>query len=926
MAELKDHPYADFLHEVAKPARYIGGEHNQIVKDPRAVRISLCLAFPDLYDLGMSHLGTKILYSLINGNDDLLCERAFAPWPDMEDQLRARGLPVLSLENHRPLNEFEAVGFSLQYELTFTNVLNILDLCGIPVRGAERTELDPLILAGGPVATQPEPMAPFIDVFLIGDGEEKLPELLTTLADCREGGLSRPETLVALAKLDGLYVPSLYETQIDARSGFEVVSRPKVDGIPARPQRVILDDLNRYPFPEDSPVAAARAIFDRMSVEIARGCTEGCRFCQAGMIYRPVREREPDQIIDTVLSAIEKGGYDEAGLTTLSTADYSCISPLMSELMRRLRERKVSLSVASLRAYGLDERTLDEMASYRAQGLTFAPEAGTQRMREVINKNVTEEDIARTAERVFERGWKRMKLYFMIGLPTETDEDVRGIMELGARMKEIGRSHHGGHARITISVSTHVPKPHTPFQWVAMDSIDELERKQDLLQSLAREHRLEFRRHDPRTSLLEGVLGRGDRRVARAIEFAWRRGARFDGWNEHLKWEHWLDAIEESGIDPQLYLGTIPLDARLPWDHLDMQLEDRFMVQDYKRAMASKPSPPCGKPAGAQMHPTTIAEHDAETRRLVCYHCGVDCDMDQMRVERRSFLQQLGAWTKPGWSAARGERLAKQRRIARGAAPHALGQGQGIRVRLQLQKRDAEALSGHLDMMRKIPRIFRRAGVEVFYTEGYHPKPAISFGPALALGVESFGEPLEVKLVERMEPAELLRRLNDAAEPGLRFTGGRILEPGEPKLSRILDRATYLLRLPDFQTDQELHSLRQRLKDYERADALQLTLQRKRGSKTVDLKQIVRALRFADAEDRVRLPSSLIGALPVATLYLDVRLDGPAQLKPEELVRHVVGEQVRLRPVDVIRLGLWATEADGSLRCALEPLKTRSLA
>ncbi|HKI83517.1 MAG TPA: TIGR03960 family B12-binding radical SAM protein, partial [Candidatus Krumholzibacteria bacterium] len=452
MSRLKAHPYASFLHEVEKPARYIGGEYNQIVKDPRSVRVQLALAFPDLYDIGMSHLGTKILYSLVNKREDMLCERAFAPWPDMEAQLRTHGLPVLSLETHRSLAEFDALGFSLQYELTFTNLLNILDLCGIPLHGEDRNESHPLILAGGPVATQPEAMAPFVDVFLIGDAEEKLPELLIQLADCKEEGLSRQDTLLALAKLDGLYCPALYETAVVDRGGFEVVTAPRHADVPAAPRRCIVDDLDRYPFPDDSPVAAAEAIFDRMSVEIARGCTEGCRFCQAGMIYRPVRERDPEQIVDTLISALEKGGYDEAGLTTLSTADYSCISPLIKRVMEKLRPEKVSLSIASLRAYGLDEELLDEISSVRATGLTFAPEAGTQRMRDVVNKNISEEDITRTAHRVFSRGWNRMKLYFMIGLPSEEDEDVAGIMELGHKMKEIGRGYHRAKAGVTVAV------------------------------------------------------------------------------------------------------------------------------------------------------------------------------------------------------------------------------------------------------------------------------------------------------------------------------------------------------------------------------------------------------------------------------------------------------------------------------------------
>lgn len=910
MVKLSDHPYGSFLHLVEKPARYIGGEYNQVVKDPAGARAQLCLAFPDLYDIGMSHMGTKILYKIVNDEDDLLVERAFAPWPDMEAQLRERGLPVLSLETRRPLAEFDAVGFSLQYELTFTNMLNLLDLSGIPLRSADRGEADPIVLAGGPGATQPEPVAAFVDVFLVGDAEEKLPELLRTIAGGREAGLPRQAILVSLAKLGGLYVPSLYPTSIDPLSGFEVVGEPLVDGVPARPRREIVEDLNRFAYPDDSPVAAAEAIFDRMSVEIARGCTEGCRFCQAGMIYRPVRERDPQQVVDTVLGAIEKGGYDEAGLTTLSTADYSCISPLMSKLMAELKERKVSLSVASLRAYGLDENTLDEMASYRAQGLTFAPEAGSQRMRDVINKNVSEEDIARTAHRIFSRGWKRMKLYFMIGLPGETDEDVVEIMELGRRMKEIGREYHGKRAEITVSVSSHVPKPHTPFQWVAMDSPAEIERKQDLLHELSRRYRLEFRRHDPRTSFLEGVLGRGDRRCAKLVELAFRKGCRFDGWDEQLQWDKWLEALDESGIDPRVYLGTLRTDARTPWDHLDMQLEPRFLLTDYKRAMKDKLSPPCGKPAGAQVHPTNLSDADAiEDKRLVCYNCGVACDLQGMKDERREYLEMLGATTPNNGLVAREARMAKQDRVAHGSSPHDFGQGEGLKLRVEFRKTGADAMTGHLDLVRKLPRILRRAHIPVFYTEGYHPKPALSFGPALALGVEGARELVEIKLAERVEPADFLERVNAVAESGIEFLACRYAEPGERAMSKLFHRADYLVDLGRAGVGpEELAGVVGRLAD---AGEWPLEITRKRRVKTVDLATLVDEFRRAGEDDLALLPEPLRPAPGATVAFLRLRLDSGSQVKPAEALAGLLGREIELAPVDIARLGLWATGEDG---------------
>ncbi|MFI5302665.1 MAG: TIGR03960 family B12-binding radical SAM protein, partial [Polyangiales bacterium] len=439
MPALAEHPYASFVHLVQKPARYLGGEFGARTKQWEAVEARVCLAFPDVYDIGMSHLGFKILYKLLNDDPRTLAERAYTPWVDMEAQLRARGLPLVSCESARPLRDFDVVGFSLQFELTYTNVLTMLDLGGIPLRTAARGEDDPLVIAGGPTATHPEPIAPFLDAIVIGDGEERAGEVARTWSALKRDGVARAERLRALARLAGVYVPSLYATRRDPDTGFSVIDRPLAPEAPLPVVRTIVDDLNRFPFPDDGPIGGPEAIFDRMSIEIARGCTEGCRFCQAGMIYRPVRERDPEQVVATVVSAVKKSGYDEASLTSLSTADYSCIAPLVKRVADELAPKQVSLGVSSLRAYGLEENVLDDVARVRATGVTFAPEAGTQRMRDVINKNVTEEQLMQTAERVFARGWQSMKLYFMIGLPTEQEEDVRAIPRVGGRARAIGK-------------------------------------------------------------------------------------------------------------------------------------------------------------------------------------------------------------------------------------------------------------------------------------------------------------------------------------------------------------------------------------------------------------------------------------------------------------------------------------------------------
>jgi radical SAM-linked protein len=545
----------------------------------------------------------------------------------------------------------------------------------------------------------------------------------------------------------------------------------------------MLEDLSRFPFPE-----------------IARGCTEGCRFCQAGMIYRPVRERDPEEVIKTVESALKNSGQDEVSLTALSTADVSSISPLIKRLVEKTAPERVSLGVASLRAYGLNEDLMDDMRKVRASGLTFAPEAGTQRMRDVINKNVTEQQLMETAERVFSRGFDKMKLYFIIGLPTEEDADVQGIVEVGKNALAIGKRV-GKNPRVTVSVSTHVPKPHTPFQWCAQDPMDEVRRKQEILRLAAgRTKGLTLRMHDSTTSVLEGVLARGDRRLAAVIEDVYLRGARFDSWEDQLRIELWREALERHRIPVELFLGTIPVSARLPWDHLDVGLEEGFLLREYRKALAGRASPPCGKVVGQFVHPTNVRQAEAETRRLVCYDCGVACDLGKMRSERVRYLQGLGAF-EPGERArlpmvastadAEAAPTAARRKSPEAYRPERVGKVE--RYRLRFEKTGASALLGHLDLIRELPRVIRRAGVRTAYTRGFHPKPDMTFGPALSLGLASLDEYLDVALVEAPNVDELLARLQQAGSGGLRFVAAARLETGDPAVSAVVDAARYVI-------------------------------------------------------------------------------------------------------------------------------------
>jgi len=790
------HPYAAFLDRVQKPSRYVGGEHGEVRKDWGGVSGRVCLAFPDIYDIGMSHLGFRILYSILNGHEKLLAERAYAPWVDMEEQLRAHDEPLRSLESARALSDFDVVGFSLQFELTFTNVLTMLDLGGIALRSADRDDDAPLVIAGGPTATHAEPLAPFIDAFVIGDGEEKTPELVLTWTALKQAGMPRRERLVELAKLGGVYVPCLYDTREEPETGAQVVEPPTADGVPYPVERAMVDDLNDHPFPHDGPVASTETIFDRVSVEIARGCTEGCRFCQAGMIYRPVRERSPESILQSITRAVKEGGYDEASLTCLSTADYSAIHPLVKEVMGRLKDDRVSLSVSSLRAYGLDEELLDEIKKVRATGLTFAPEAGSQRMRDVVNKNVTEEQLMLTAKRVFERGWSRMKLYFMIGLPTEEEEDVRGIVQTGARAQQVGRELQKGKGpQVTVSVSIHVPKPHTPFQWCAMDAKDLVRDKQSWLRQEAKASRVKLRMHDSDGSWLEGVISRGDRTIADVIEGAWRRGARFDSWDEQLRPDAWDEAFAEAGVEPERFLGTIPVTARLPWDHIDVGLEEGFLLREYRKALRDRLSPPCGKAAGMFVHHTNLAEARADARRLVCYDCGVACDLSSMRSERIDFLEQLGAAEPP---APREDVIALPVVPKHRKPTVQIEQGAPRRVRLRYCKLGPAAYRGHLDLVRLLPRVFRRAGMPLFYSRGFHPKPEMTFGPALALGVSSLGEYVDVKLDSDVPFSidGLVERLAAVGEPGIEFTHAVDLRNGDKRVTRVIDEGVYVAGVP----------------------------------------------------------------------------------------------------------------------------------
>jgi radical SAM family uncharacterized protein/radical SAM-linked protein len=905
---MRDHPYAPFIDRVQKPAQYLGGEQGEARKAWDEVTCSICLAFPDLYEIGMSHLGYKILYDIVNRCPEFLAERAYAVWADMEQELRSHDRPLCSLENARPLHDFDIVGFSLQYELTYTNILQILDLGKIPLRSVERTNADPLIVAGGPTATHGEPMAPFIDVFLIGDGEAKLPELMQTWACMRDEDLPRSERLLRIAKLGGFYVPSLYKSVPTEETKMRVVEADHPEA-PLPVHRSFVADLNDYPFPVDGPIANCQTVFDRASIEVARGCTEGCRFCQAGMIYRPVREREPKAIIDAMVRSVSEAGYDEASLTSLSTADYSAIAPLVHESIEALAPHHVSLSVSSLRAYGLSEDVLDDMKRQRAGGLTFAPEAGSQRMRDVVNKNVTDDQLMETAERVFSRGWSKMKLYFMIGLPTEEDEDVVDIVRTGARALDVARRvQHNKRARVTVSVSTHVPKPHTPFQWCAMDTHDEIMRKQSVLRAEAAVTRVQLKMHNSGGSWLEGMLARGDRRLAEVIQGAYARGARFDSWDEQLDLDAWTASLEETGVDPSWFLGTIPVSARLPWSHIDVGLEQGFLAREYRKALRNRLSPPCGKTVGSFVHHTNVKDAEAEKRRLVCYDCGVACDLTQMKAERIEFLQSMSA-LEPREAPIESEELAEDAMVDRRPF-HGVDQGLPMRIRIGYRKLGRTAYTSHLDLVRNFPRMLRRVGLPLYYSEGFRPLPRLTFGPALPVGTASLCEHVDVRLRAAEHPNidDLCARLNDAAIDGIEFFEHRVLGPHDAALNRVIEEADYVAAL----SRQELadvgmsneETLRTLLS--KRPQDLYIDRDIRGMKKRVDVGAALVDVRVGQGKSALR-HAGLAGDLLPITFTL--RLGGKTTPRPGEALRALTGID-ELAP-RVVRSGFFANRPAG---------------
>jgi radical SAM family uncharacterized protein/radical SAM-linked protein len=816
----------DILPLVDNPSRYLGTEVNTPPKNLAESQLKMALAFPDLYEIGTSHFGMQILYHILNQHSEIAAERVYAPAEDMEAQLRAAALPLVSLESRYPLKQFDIIGFSLLYELNYTNMLNILDLAGIPLYASQRTDSDPIIIAGGPCVSNPEPIASFFDAIVIGEGEQVILEMTDIWLQLSQG--HRPVRQALLEKwlrLESVYVPALYDVSYDS-NGLQHTQPALTDQrqpkAPETIKRAIIGDINSASFPDRPLIPFGKPVHDRLRLEIARGCTRGCRFCQAGMIYRPVRERSINDLLALSASCLRQTGYEDLSLLSLSTSDYSQISPLIHALMQRFSSEHISVSLPSFRAGTLAPELMQAIRKVRKTGFTIAPEAGTQRLRDVINKNISTQEIQSTVRNAFAAGWRVIKLYFMVGLPTETQADVQGIVDLVKHLRKI-KGDNGRFGKLNVSVATFIPKPHTPFQWASQLSLEESRDRIDWLREQLRLPGVQFKWQNPEVSFLEGLWARGDRRLSKLLICAFENGCRFDGWSDRFDFAKWQQSFADAAIDVDFYMRRQKeLSEPLPWDHIDVRVDKTFLIDEWHRAIEGHPTDDC--------------------RQGECQQCGV-CDFETRLPVMSSPPDQKSP-------AAKSQSPASTQST--------------FKFKLVYRKSGQARFFGHLELANIMTRAFRRANIPLVYSKGFHPMPKLSFADPLPIGMVGLNEVLFVAIRTKMACDEVVRRMNQELPEGLLINDCQLVK--DKQALRVSDVDAYRVVLQEGEFNQ------QRLDQFLECQSMEIHYTTKKGvSKSMDLKNAVLSIDLVEPN----------------RLQLSIRNHGGKRIRPAMVLQRV---------------------------------------